>query len=93
MARNISICIIIHFALESSIFHSNQIATIITLFCVTRSQFHQQFTLTFFVQKFVQSQTLSREKLLKRLSYKKCEHKMLMKLTPSKEKKAKCVKF
>jgi len=36
----------------------------------------------FFVQKFVQSQTLSREKLLKRLTYKKCVHKKLMKLTP-----------
>jgi len=36
----------------------------------------------FFIQKFVQSQTLSREKLLNLLSYKKCAHKMLMKLTP-----------
>jgi len=36
----------------------------------------------FFVQKFVQSQILSREKLLKRLSYEKCVHKRLMKLTP-----------
>ena len=35
----------------------------------------------FFVQKFIQSQTLSREKLLKRLSYEKFAHKMLMKLT------------
>ncbi len=34
-----------------------------------------------FVQKFVQSQTLSREKLLKRLSNEKCECKMFMKLT------------
>ncbi len=33
-----------------------------------------------FEQKFVQSQTLSREKLLKRLSYEKCACKMLMKL-------------
>ncbi len=30
-----------------------------------RSQFHQHFTGAFFVQMFVQSQTLSREKLLK----------------------------
>jgi len=45
-------------------------------------QFHQHFTLTFFVRKFVQSQTLSREKLLNLLAYKKCAHKMLMKLTP-----------
>jgi len=36
----------------------------------------------FFVQKFIQSQTLSREKLLKRVSYKKCACKMLMKFTP-----------
>jgi len=35
----------------------------------------------FFVQKFFQSQTLSREKLLKRLLYKKFARKMLMKLT------------
>jgi len=35
----------------------------------------------FFVQKFVQSQTLGREKLLKRHSYKKCVRKMLMKMT------------
>jgi hypothetical protein len=34
-------------------------------------QFHQHFTQEFFVQKFVQSQTLSREKLLKRLLYEK----------------------
>jgi len=39
------------------------------------------FYLHIFVQKFVQSQTLSREKLLKRLSYEKFAHKMLMKLT------------
>jgi len=36
----------------------------------------------FFVQEFVQSQTLSTKKLLKNLLYKKCAHKMLMKLTP-----------
>ncbi len=35
----------------------------------------------FFVQKFVLSQPLSREKLLKRLLYKKFARKMLMKLT------------
>jgi hypothetical protein len=40
------------------------------------------FTHAFFVQKFVQSQTLSTEKLLNSLSYEKCECKMLMKLTP-----------
>jgi hypothetical protein len=45
-------------------------------------QFHQHFTSAFFVQNFVQSQTLSREKLLKRLLYKKLSRKMLMKLTP-----------
>jgi len=39
-------------------------------------------THAFFVQKFVQSQTLIKEKLLKRLSYIKCSCKMLMKLTP-----------
>ncbi len=43
-------------------------------------QFHHCFTGAFFVRKFVQSQTLSREKLLKRLLYKKGDHKMLMKL-------------
>jgi hypothetical protein len=37
----------------------------------------------FFIQKFAQIQTLSREKLLKRLLYEKCVHKMLMKLTPA----------
>jgi hypothetical protein len=37
-------------------------------------QFHQYFTRVFLVQKFVQSQTLSREKLLKR-----CVRKILMK--------------
>ncbi len=35
-----------------------------------------------FVTKFVQSQTLSREKLLKILLYQKCLRKMLMILTP-----------
>ncbi len=35
----------------------------------------------FFVQKFVQSQTLSRKKLLIRILYEKCTNKMLMKLT------------
>jgi len=44
-------------------------------------RFHQHFTCAFFVQKFIQSQTLSREKLLKGLSYEKYLHKMLMKLT------------
>jgi len=44
-------------------------------------QSHQHFTLTFFVRKFAQSQTLSRIKLFKRLLYQKCPHKMLMKLT------------
>jgi len=47
----------------------------------SRGQFHQHLTRAFFVQKFVQSQTLSREKLLKRLSCKKRAHKTLMKLT------------
>jgi len=42
------------------------------------SQFHQR---AFFLRKFVQSQTLSSEKLLNLLSYKKCERKRLMKLT------------
>jgi len=41
----------------------------------TSHQFHQYFTLAFFVRRFLQSQTLSREKLLKRLSYKKCARK------------------
>jgi len=49
---------------------------------VFRCQFHQHFTRKFFIQKFVQSQTLSREELLKRLLYKNCVRKMLMKLTP-----------
>jgi len=48
---------------------------------LTRCQFHQHFIRAFFIQKFVQSQKLTREKLLKRLSYKKCARKMLMKLT------------
>jgi len=48
----------------------------------TMSQFHQYFTHSFFVRKLVQIQTLSREKLLKRLSKEKCARKMLMKLTP-----------
>ncbi len=52
------------------------------LFPVFRCQFHQHFICTFFLWRFVQSQTLSREKLLKRLSYKKCVCKILMKLTP-----------
>ncbi len=38
---------------------------------VARSRFHQHFTCKFFVRKFVQSQTLSREKRLKRLLYQK----------------------
>jgi hypothetical protein len=46
----------------------------------TGSQFHQHFMLAFFVRKFVQSQTLSREKLLNWLLYEKCARKMLMKL-------------
>jgi hypothetical protein len=45
-----------------------------------RSPFHQCFTHAFFVRKFVQGQTLIRKELLKRLSYKKCGRKMLMKL-------------
>ncbi len=49
---------------------------------MVRCQFHQHFTRKFFVRKFVQSQTLSREKLPKRLWYKKGARKMLMKLTP-----------
>jgi len=53
-----------------------------TVLLSSRSQFHQHFTCAFFVQKFVQSQTLSREKLLNLLSYEKCVHKPLMKLTP-----------
>jgi len=47
----------------------------------TNGQFHQQITRAFFVRKFIQSKTLSREKLLKRLSNKKCVRKTLMKLT------------
>jgi len=50
----------------------------------SRGQFHQHFTREFFVPKFVQSQTVSREKLPKRLSYEKGECKTLMKLTPGK---------
>ncbi len=46
-------------------------------------QFHQHLTCAFFVRKLIQSQTLSREKLLKILSYEKCMRKMLMKLTPN----------
>ena len=42
------------------------------------SQFHQHFTRAFFVQKFVQSQNVTR----KRRSYKKCAQKTLMKVTP-----------
>ncbi len=42
-----------------------------------RYQFHQHFTCTFFVRKFVQSKTLSREKTY----IQKCARKMLMKLT------------
>jgi len=38
-----------------------------------------------FVKMFVQSQTPSREKLLKRLLYEKWACKMLMKLTPSRD--------
>jgi len=51
------------------------------------SQYHQHFTRAFFVQKCIQSQTLSRKKLLKRLSYEKYMSKMLMILTPDLEKK------
>ncbi len=46
-----------------------------------RCQFNQHFTPKFFVQMFVQSQTLGRENLPKRLSYEKSTHKTLMKLT------------
>jgi len=42
-------------------------------------QFHQHFTRAFFVQKIIQSQTLSREKHFRT---KKRARKMLMKLTP-----------
>jgi len=38
----------------------------------------------FFIQKFIQSKTLSREKLLNSLLRKKCRSKLLMKLTPAK---------
>jgi len=48
----------------------------------TMGQFHQHFRRAFFVWKLVQSQTLNREKLLKRLWKEKCLRKMLMKLTP-----------
>jgi len=48
---------------------------------LNRSQFYQHFTSAFFVRKFVQSQTLSREKLLNSLSYKKYASETLMKLT------------
>jgi len=51
----------------------------------TWSQFHQHFTRPFFVQKFFQSQTLSREKQQKKLLYEKCARKMLMKMTTSDE--------
>jgi len=50
-------------------------------------QFHQYFTCKFFVGKFVQSQTLSREKLPKRLSYEKGARITLVKLTPGTEMK------
>jgi len=46
-----------------------------------RCQFQQHFMRNFFVQKFAQSQTLSREKLLKRISHEKGACKTLMKLT------------
>jgi len=45
-------------------------------------QFHQHFKRAFFVRKYVQSLTINRKKLLKRLSYQQCARKMLMKLTP-----------
>jgi len=48
----------------------------------TRCQFHPHFMSKFFIWKFVQIQILSREKLLKRLSYEKFVRIMLMKLTP-----------
>jgi len=48
------------------------------------SKFHQHFAQTFlYVQKFVQSQTISRENHLNLLSYEKCASKILMKLMPS----------
>jgi len=47
-----------------------------------RGQINQHFMRAFFVRKFVHSQTLNREKLLKRIFYKKFGRKMLMKLTP-----------
>jgi len=51
----------------------------------TQCQFHQHFMHAIFVKMFVQSQTPSREKLLKRLLYEKWACKMLMKLTPSRD--------
>jgi len=48
----------------------------------TLRQFHQHLTRVFFVQKFVLSETLSREKLPKRLLYEKGVQKTLMKFTP-----------
>ncbi len=41
-------------------------------------QFHQHFSCKFYIQKFIQSQILSREKTF----YEKCVRKTLMKLTP-----------
>jgi len=55
---------------------------LVFIFLPPRRQFHQHFTCAFFVRKFVQSKTLSREKLLNLLLYEKCSCKMLMKLTP-----------
>jgi len=57
------------YELGNSLSVSKQEAKLIIL--VSLGQFHQYFTRPFFVQKFVQSQTLSREKLHNWLSYKK----------------------
>jgi len=51
-------------------------------FELIRSQFHQHFTLVFFVQKSFWQLFSCHILAKKALSYKKCVHKMLMKLTP-----------
>jgi hypothetical protein len=48
---------------------------------VTLNKIHQHFMRTFFVQKFIQSQTQNREKLLNSILYEKCARKTSMKLT------------
>jgi len=52
----------------------------LTVLC---GQFHQHFTSTFLVRKCFFYQNVTREKLCKAFSYKKCTSKMLMKLTPA----------